>query len=441
MIADNQTLRELNIFPDRDGGASVFAHLDRTITREGRKKLRDRFRIPLSSANEIKRVQDSLRFLIQHDIRFDIRPDLIDEVIRYTESSWEVGTGKRWGILYLDSVWIALRYKELMRYAERGAVATRRLLIGAEEMVSRIKECDPPSLLTELTADISTLVEDIQPVFESSIDWPWQIMDVDRKLRGEHKEEVTLLIDGLCELDALCAMSHVTREESLEFPEMVDADEFTLEGEGVYHIFLDQPVANEVRLDNEKNLMFLTGPNMAGKTTYLKSVAIAVYLAHLGIGIPAKRMRLGCLDHIFTGISPEENVRAGLSYYMAEVVRIQMVSEELSKGSRALVLFDELFRGTNVRDAFEASLLVIRGFSACTTSGFLVSSHLVELAEELADDSTIGFAHFEGQIADGLAEYAYRLTAGVSNQRFGLHLLNQAGVPDLLDKLSSRKSS
>jgi DNA mismatch repair ATPase MutS len=122
---------------------------------------------------------------------------------------------------------------------------------------------------------------------------------------------------------------------------------------------------------------------------------------------------------------------------MAEVRRVREIVEGVLQWERSLVLVDEVFKGTNVKDALEASRLVIRGFSQNRTSGFIVSSHLVELAEELKDRESIQFSYFDGAIKDGQADYRYTVRSGVSDQRFGLHLLDQEGVPQLLDKLGT----
>jgi DNA mismatch repair ATPase MutS len=171
---------------------------------------------------------------------------------------------------------------------------------------------------------------------------------------------------------------------------------------------------------------------MAGKTTYLKAVAVAAYLAHVGMGVPARGFRLTPLDAVFSSIAPEESLREGLSYFMAEVRRVREVASSVAHGRRVLVVFDEVFRGTNVKDALDASLMVIRGFSRIPHCRSLFSSHLVELGEDLAHEPGIRFSCFAGELREGRAVYSYRLRDGVSDQRFGLHLLEQEGVHRLL---------
>ncbi len=267
--------------------------------------------------------------------------------------------------------------------------------------------------------------------------YPWAIFRADRYLRFQRRADFQRFFGLLSDLDALIAMAAAGKARGLVFPEFVDSPEFLLEGEEVFHPFLDRPVGNPVRVAGGKTLVFLTGPNMAGKTTYLKAVAVSVFLAHIGMGVPATRFRLSPLDMCFSSLTAEENLREGLSYFMAEVRRVRQVAEALASGQRAFVVFDEVFRGTNVRDALDASRLVILGFARSRRCGFIFSSHLVELAEDLKEDPAVRFAFFDGQIRDGRASYQFRIREGVSQQRFGLLLLEQEGVPELLGSLQT----
>lgn len=104
----------------------------------------------------------------------------------------------------------------------------------------------------------------------------------------------------------------------------------------------------------------------------------------------------------------------------------------LAQGRRALVLFDEVFKGTNVGDAAEASAEVILGFAKTRRSGVVFASHLAELVPILETNPDIRFRCFDGAILNGSPRYAFQLRDGVSAHRFGLHLLRQAGVPELI---------
>ena len=432
MFVDAKTRRDLELFRTRSGTQGVVDLLDLAVTSGGSRALRTRFENPSSDPLFIRQVQDTIRFLLTEDLSFPAPPPLVEEVTRYRESSWDVGSNRR-GLGYLlDVVVVRLRYRELLRFAREGVKATgllfEHLVPFLEDLLSR----DPPEVLRARAEGLLDSVRQLQGKRERVSRRTTWVLHQDRHLRKTSRETFHQLMESLFDLDAVMAMGEGMKRFGLVFPEVVESSDPLLEGEGIFHLFLQDPVRNPVTLSGHETLVFLTGPNMAGKTTYLKAVSISVFLAHVGMGVPAKRLRLTPLDALFSTLAPEENIREGLSYFMAEVRRVREVAEAVAGGMRALVVFDEVFRGTNVKDAFDASQLVIRGFARHTHCRSLFSSHLVELAEPLAQEPGIRFTCFEGGLRDGRAVYDFRLKEGVSDQRFGLHLLEQEGVPQLL---------
>jgi DNA mismatch repair ATPase MutS len=261
------------------------------------------------------------------------------------------------------------------------------------------------------------------------------LLEADRKVRHDLGAAVLQALDDLAELDALRAMAETTTALGWVFPELVESDAFELDADDVVHPSVEDAVGNPVLLTGGEPMVFLTGPNMAGKTTYLRSVALVVVLGQAGMGVPARRARFTPVDTVFTSLNPADNLRAGLSYFLAEVMRVKAAAELLAEGKRALVLFDEAFKGTNVRDALDASAQVITGFARARRSGFIFSSHLAELVDVLRPHRAIRFRCFDGDIVGGTPRYSYRLSEGVSEKRFGLLLLRQARVPELIARI------
>ncbi|MGD2121594.1 MAG: hypothetical protein PVJ76_07610 [Gemmatimonadota bacterium] len=438
MHVDNKTRRDLEIFQTRDHGPGVFQGLDLTKTPGGSRALRTRFENPFSDPARIREVQAGIQFLCEEKIQFFPDPALIGEVRRYIDSSWDVGTRARGLRFLIESIVVAIRYRDLLRDVMVGVAATRQLASRLIPFLRDILAKDPPPEIQSPVEELLGSVERLYSPLGKPHGSPWAVFRADRSLRLERKAELQRSIDLLSELDALIAMAAATTECGFVLPEIVDGSAFVLAGEGVFHPALEDAVGNPVRMSDQERLVFLTGPNMAGKTTYLRAVAIAAFLAHLGMGVPASCFRISTLDSIYSSLSPEEDLRAGLSYFMAEVRRVRHIAEALARGERAFVVIDEVFRGTNVKDALDASGMAIRGFARSRTGGFIVLSHLVELADDLKALPEVRFAHFDGEIREGLASYQFRLKDGVSNQRFGLVLLEQEGVPELLDSLEAR---
>ena len=437
MLLDKETTRDLEVFQTRDGKPGVFQSLDLTKTPGGSRALRFRFENPLSDPSLIRQVQAGVRFLVTEGIGFELDPDLVREVRAYLDSSWDVASRARGLKFFLQSVFVSVGYRDLFQHARLGVAATQRLISQLLPFLNRVVQKNPPPEVRRPVENLLALIDRLRLEEVRITRRPWTISRADRYLRMERRADFQRFFELLYDLDALTAMGEVIDQKGLVFPEVVEGGEFIFEGEGVFHPFLENPVTNPVRLADGKTLVFLTGPNMAGKTTYLKAVALSAFLAHLGMGVPAQRLRFSPLDGIYSSLSPEENLREGLSFFLAEVRRVREIAEAVTNGKRTLVVVDEVFRGTNVKDAFDASLMVIRGFARSQTSGSIFSSHLVELAQELKQETSVHFAFFDGQIRNRRAWYDFQLKEGVSEQRFGLQLLEQEGVPGLLGSLGA----
>lgn len=434
MFADPLTRRDLELFDARDGGPAVATTLDRTKTEEGSRRFREMLRAPCSSAGEIRRRHEALRYLAHVDTAFGISDDAIRRVGKYLASTFTT-LPRRWAVLsYAEAAWWSVRYPDLVRHARRGIQATRLLTASFIRYADDVSVREMPTGLDELVGEGLDLAEALQPLLRHSRS-PWAALISDRVLRGPARPSLDRLLAVVAELDALSGAARLIRE-GFAIP-TVDDRSSSLHGEGLWHPFVPSPVGNPVDLEGGHALVFITGPNMAGKTTYLKSVGVCLYLAHCGFPVPARSFRFSLVDRLTTGLTPEDNLRRGVSYFLAEVRRVKGVIEAVARGERTVAIFDEVFRGTNVRDALDATRAVLLGCARARTSMFLFSSHLIELADELADHPRLRFCHFEGELTGDRLEFSYRLRSGVSNQRFGMELLRREGLPDLLESISA----
>lgn len=174
---------------------------------------------------------------------------------------------------------------------------------------------------------------------------------------------------------------------------------------------------------------------MAGKSTFIKAVGISVYLAHLGMGVPAREMKVSLLDGIVSNIQITDNLIKGESFFYNEVQRIKNTIEKINTGFKWLILIDELFKGTNQEDAVRCSTAVMEGLRKNKNCLFIISTHLYEIGESLRKYSNIQFNYFETSLSAGELSFSYQLKPGISNDRLGYLILKKEGVLDLLDKL------
>jgi DNA mismatch repair ATPase MutS len=230
-------------------------------------------------------------------------------------------------------------------------------------------------------------------------------------------------------------MAKANKLLSLQPPEILETQEPVISAKGLWHVMLKDPVSYDMEMHPEQNFVFLTGANMAGKSTLIKSVGIAVYLSHLGMGVPAQQMELTLFEGILSNINVEDNITKGESYFFNEVKRIKETLTRINDGKRWLVLIDELFKGTNIQDAMKCSLAVIEGLVKFRNGLFILSTHLYEIGEELKKHPSISFKYFETILEGEQLHFSYQLKDGISQDRMGYLILKKEGVIALLDTI------
>ena len=205
----------------------------------------------------------------------------------------------------------------------------------------------------------------------------------------------------------------------------------------IFHPLIDNPVPNDVEFRVDKNICFVTGANMAGKSTFLKSAGICIFLSQIGFPVPAGYMKTGVFKGLITTINLSDNITQGSSHFYSEVLRVKYVAERMNQSQQIFVIFDELFRGTNVKDAYDASLAIIKAFAKVRKSFFIISTHIVEVANELAEINNIGFKYMETIFDEGIPRYSYKLQNGITEERMGMWIVNNEGIVDMINKLNS----
>jgi len=254
-------------------------------------------------------------------------------------------------------------------------------------------------------------------------------------LRTKYRNKTLELMDIYSRLDAWYSMAVAVKTYGLTFPEFTEQEKPIVEAKGLYHILLPNSVAYDLQMNPDHNFVFLTGANMAGKSTLIKSVGSAVFLAHIGMGVPAQSMRLTLFDGLISNINVVDNIAKGESYFFNEVQRIKNTIAKINDGKKWLVLIDELFKGTNVQDAMKCSITVIKGLIKIKNSLFILSTHLYEIGEELKHYPNISFRYFETDVQNEQLRFSYQLREGISNDRIGYVILKREKVVDMLEKL------
>jgi DNA mismatch repair ATPase MutS len=212
------------------------------------------------------------------------------------------------------------------------------------------------------------------------------------------------------------------------FPEVV-AGEACFDGEGLGHPLLPagQFVRNDLRLDGELRVLVVSGSNMSGKSTFLRTVGINTVLALAGAPVRAKRLRLSPLA-VGATLRIQDSLQEGRSRFFAEVLRVRQVVD-LSRGPVPLLfLLDEIFAGTNSHDRGHGADALIRGLVAGGAIG-LVTTHdlsLTHIADRLGPRGAN--VHFEDHFEEGAMKFDYRLRPGVVQHSNALELMRAVGL-------------
>jgi DNA mismatch repair protein MutS len=438
MEIDKTTFTDLAILNAEDD-FSVFNKLNFCRTVGGRDKLYENFNNPLHNIEAIKGIQQTLQTILQNLQHWPAQisngsvmmiekfylatiDDIPSNPSAFTAYSYKIFHRPDFSLVeysvghgfdFIKGIQLLIRH-----FLTAGAPGPlQKLLLNARQIINRQQ---------------FTVIEKNSKASDLSIA---QQLHLGNFLRYHFKKNMLELLDIYFQLDAWYGMAMAVDKYGLHFPEFVESGQPLLRMEGLYHILLKEPVGYDLVLHPQCNFLFLTGANMAGKSTFIKSVGGAVFLAHIGMGVPAQSMQLTFFDGLLSNINVMDNLLKGESYFYNEVKRVKSTVHKISDGRKWLILIDELFKGTNVEDAMKCSSTVIEGLLKIKNSLFILSTHLYEIGEALKKYPNISFSYFETIVQDDQLLFNYQLKEGISNDRLGYLILKNEGVVDMLKKL------
>jgi DNA mismatch repair ATPase MutS len=438
MAVDSSTLRDLEVFSSLDAeGMTLIALLDRTHSWVGREALRRRISTPVSDPARIVELQLAHQALAGESdaVRAALNDAELDAVAAYLGSRWEPARSRSRVARAAEAVWTGLRAKQFLQDAERGRDQVVALLTAATQLADLLSS-SPSELVRENARAIRATTESLD-LARLRDPGPRRatastVLAFDQAARGPERPLLEDLVRQLAETEAMWSLGAATGEYGWSYPSVSSG---ACSARGLAHPFLGQHgIPNDITIDPATRVCFLTGPNMAGKSTFLKAFALSTYLAHLGCAVPAKAMAFRPVRSLFSSVQISDSIAAGESFYLAEVRRIRALAKLLGDLEPVVAVIDEPFRGTNVHDAAEASLVLVKRLAAHPNALVFVASHIAELAPEIEGDSRVRLLHFAARMDGGNPAFDYVLREGVSTQRLGMTLLRQEGVLDLLDR-------
>ncbi len=437
MQNDKTTLKDLTFLAS--GQESIFALIDYTTTLAGKESLRKHIQAPPDSYEKLVALQQSIRFFARYPDQWPavISNGTLVMLEKFFEAADNTGLAPGSFELIFGSFFHRLFNRNQYSFTQFSVSHLSDFLKGCAELTDLLKLPDIPVGLSEILQQIKQELDNQRLTPELvDIDKTTPYKDLAKlsfQARRELKNPVYRLMQHYARLDAWHALAVATIKNNWMFPALQPSFPITMQATALYHPLLKQPVSYDIDFNQDQNFLLLTGANMSGKTTFMRTLGVSALMAHLGMGVPAASFNMSFLHGIITNMHVEDNLVLGESYFFAEVQRIKQTAQKLLQPSPHLVLMDELFKGTNVHDAYECTRAVVDGLLHHNHHIMVLSTHLYEVAQQFAERKDIIFSYFVTDMtADGNYSFSYELKNGISDDRIGYRILQKEGVLDLL---------
>ena len=245
---------------------------------------------------------------------------------------------------------------------------------------------------------------------------------------------------ALAELDVLVAFAERAETLNLSQPALIDKPGITIEGGR--HLVVEQVsdipfVPNDLSLSSQRRMLVITGPNMGGKSTYMRQAALIVLIAHIGCYVPAKSLICGPIDKIFTRIGASDDLTSGRSTFMVEMSETANILHNAT--SKSLILMDEIGRGTSTFDGLSLAWACADHLAKETKAFTLFATHYFELTTLADEQKTIHNVHLDAMEHGDKIIFLHAVKDGPANQSYGLQVASLAGVPrSVIDKAKTK---
>lgn len=259
---------------------------------------------------------------------------------------------------------------------------------------------------------------------------------------AQHIQVLQSVAASVAEIDGLCAFAE--RAQALDFSAPVLDDDDVLVIEAGRHPVVEQQVenfvANDVQLGSEHTaqprMLMITGPNMGGKSTFMRQIALIALLAHCGSYVPARNVRIGLLDQIFTRIGAADDLASGRSTFMVEMTETANILHNAT--AQSLVLMDEVGRGTSTFDGLALAFAIARHLLTKNRSFTLFATHYFELTKLAEEFKQLENVHLDAVEYKHRIVFLHKVAEGPASQSYGLQVAALAGVPESVIKQAKK---
>ena len=243
-----------------------------------------------------------------------------------------------------------------------------------------------------------------------------------------HAQPLANIAGRVAAIDVLQCFASIARSRSWTRPELTDGHHFKVEG--ARHPALEMQsgfVPNDIQMQKKRNFLLITGPNMGGKSTYLRTTALLAILAQTGSFVPAKKARIGLVDRIFTRVGASDDLRRGRSTFMMEMIEVAHILRRAT--SQSLVLLDEIGRGTSTFDGLSIAWSVTEDICKRIGSRTLFATHYHQLIGLEGEVEGLVNVHVQVAQADGELRFLHTVADGPCDDSYGVQVAALAGLP------------
>ena len=244
-----------------------------------------------------------------------------------------------------------------------------------------------------------------------------------------HLAKLQAIARGLAQVDVLSTFASIAHKRNYVRPSF--AHDACIEIEGGRHAVVEGQIenfiANDCRLSPTRRLLLITGPNMGGKSTYMRQVALIVLLAHVGSFVPARAARIGPVDQIFTRIGAADDLAGGRSTFMVEMTESAAILHNAT--DRSLVLMDEVGRGTSTFDGLALAWAIARHLVEKNRSLSLFATHYFEMTRLALEYKEVANVHLDAVEHKDTVVFLHAVEEGPASRSYGLQVAGLAGVP------------
>ncbi len=270
---------------------------------------------------------------------------------------------------------------------------------------------------------------------EKIIELEYQLFTEIRNKIKEYIPKLQTIAKIISEIDVMQSFATVSEENNYVRPTITDKKEMIIIDNRhpvLEKVIKDEYVCNDIIMDEQTNILLITGPNMAGKSTYMRQVAISVIMAQIGCFIPAKKAKLPIFDAIFTRIGASDDLVSGQSTFMVEMLEAKDAIVNATENS--LILFDELGRGTATFDGMALAQAILEYIHNNIKAKTLFSTHYHELTDLEDTLENLKNIHVSAYEENGEITFLHKIENGSIDKSYGIHVAKLSNLPDSLIK-------